>query len=253
MDDKIYNKIIAKKEFSMLPKKDVGNAFEKFNYEKYPDYEKVKLTRNLLRKVFGAFSGRRLFSRRLKDSSWILNHHISTKERAPYYNKIYQRLLINFNGTIFDLGCGVNGFSYYYFPNKIRYIGIEAIGQFVNLTNDYFKQNKINGKIYHESLFETKRIKEIIEKYSGEKIVFLFKVIDSLEVMERDYSKKLLNEIIPKVDKFVISFATRSLYSKKKFKTNKKWLIDFIKSNFKIIDDFAFGFERYLVLEYDKI
>jgi len=46
-------------------------------------------------------------------------------------------------------------------------------------------------------------------------------VIDSLEVIERNYSKKLLKEIVPLVDLVVLSFATRSLGKRSKFKCSK--------------------------------
>ena len=66
-------------------------------------------------------------------------------------------------------------------------------------------------------------------------------------MLKRDYSKELLLEITPLVDRIVVSFATRSMVSKKKFKVSRNWITDFIKDNFKIIDDFEMGDERYLV------
>ena len=38
---------------------------------------------------------------------------------------------------IFDLGAGINGFSYNYFPKGVYYVGIEAMGQLVDLMNYY--------------------------------------------------------------------------------------------------------------------
>ena len=82
MDLKIYQKITAKKEFSQLPKKDVEKAYSCFEKrqvsdeenqrfsvsktlhrkQKVLDEEKIRLTRELLHKVFGAFSSRKVFS-----------------------------------------------------------------------------------------------------------------------------------------------------------------------------------------------
>ncbi len=249
---KLIKKITSKKEFSQLPKKDVEMAFSHFDSDEFVEEEKIKLTRNLLKKVFGAFSGRRLFSRKLKEVSWVLAHHVSTKERVSYYSEIYLKLLNNFKGKInvFDLGCGVNGFSYNYFGNKkVNYIGIEAIGQLVDLTNRYFEKEKIPGKIFHFSLFELDKIKKLISMQKGKKIVFLFKIIDSLELIERDYSKKLLKEIVPLIDRIVVSFATRSLAKKEKFWADKKWLIKFIDNEFDILDTFELGSEKYIVFK----
>ena len=69
----LIKKIIMKKEFSQLPEKDVVLAFEKFNMEKYSDEEKVKLTRNLLRKVFSSFTSRKDF--------WLIHQKYRIKQR----------------------------------------------------------------------------------------------------------------------------------------------------------------------------
>ena len=68
-------------------------------------------------------------------------------------------------------------------------------------------------------------------------------------MLERNYSKKLLLEIAPLVNKVVVSFATRSMISRKKFRINRNWILDFIRNNFKILDDFELGSERYVVFE----
>ena len=81
------------------------------------------------------------------------------------------------------------------------------------------------------------------------RIVFLFKVFDSLEMLERNYSKKLLLEFVPIVDKVVISFATRSLVNRKKFLAQRKWLTNFIEDKFNVLDDFEIGGERYICFE----
>ena len=66
-------------------------------------------------------------------------------------------------------------------------------------------------------------------------------------MLERNYSKKLLIELTPLVNKVVVSFATRSLIKKTKFKAKRKWFVDFIKKNFSIVDDFELGGERYII------
>jgi len=276
MDEQLIEKITQKKEFSQLPRKDVEMAFEKFDNKKYGDEEKVKLTRKLLREVFSSFASQKLLSLRGKDFEWVLKKHVSTRERFPYYEEIYKKTLKGVKqGTIFDLGAGVNGFSYRYIDGKIKYIAVEAIGQLVDLTNDYFKKEKINGKAIQMSLFELEKLKNLIEEekgrttgvpkkgtrickqvprnisegnvYKGQKVVFLFKTLDSLEMMQRDYSKKLLKEIVPLVEKVVVSFAVRSMGSRQRFRANRKWLLDFIQDNFKVKDDFELGGERYIV------
>lgn len=249
MDKEIYEKIVAKKEFSRLPKEDVEMAFKKFDNERYSDEEKVKLTRDLLRKVYSAFTSDKLLKARNYDSDWILKKHISTKERFPYYEEIYDRILKGFKGrvNIIDLGAGVNGFSYKYFGGKVYYLAIEAIGQLVSLMNRFFDREKLNARAVHMSLFQLEKVKQLIKEIKGKKIVFLFKTIDSLEMLKRDFSKELLAEISPLVDRIIVSFATKSLGRKKKFYAKRDWIVDFIKENFEVKDDFELGGERYLV------
>lgn len=255
MDKKqLISKIISKKEFSNLPERDVELALSKFENRGYLDEEKIKLTRDLLRKVFSAFISKKLLLLKNKNPEWVLKKHLSTKERFLYYEELYKKLFnkIKGNFNIIDLGAGVNGFSYGYLKNldyKVKYVGVEAIGQLVDLTNNYFSKNKLNARTIHLSLFELDKVKKAIKKEKGYKVVFLFKTLDSLEILKKDYSKKLLIGIAPFVDKIAVSFATKSLIKKKKFKINRKWIIDFIKSNFKIIDDFELGDEKYLIFE----
>lgn len=253
-EENLIKKVIEKKEYSQLPIKDVKSVFEKFNKDDFSDEEKVKFTRDFLRKVFLGFSGRKLLVFKNKSIEEILRKHLSTRERYPYYTEVYERILKNLPDkiNILDFGAGVNGLSYD-FINKIGkqadYIGIEAIGQIVDLVNEYFKREKVKGKMIHLSLFELEKVKKIINKTDKPRVVFLFKVIDSLEKFERDYTKILLKEIVSKVDRIVISFATESWVKRKKFYVSRKWLIDFIKENWQFIDDFKLGGERYLVFE----
>ena len=247
MKKEIFEKITSKQEFSQLPKKDVEMAYSHFEKRQVSDEEKVRLTRGLLHKVFGAFGSRKLLSLKDKDPEWILRKHLSTRERMHSYKKVYERLLNEEGTTVFDLGAGINGFTHNFFPVKVDYIAIEAVGQWVKLMNYYFKTRRIEAWAIHESLFETEKIKKYLKQVKGKKIVFLFKTLDSLEMLERNYSKELLLSIAPLVEKVVVSFATESMVSRKKFGAKRSWITNFIEENFKILDDFAIGGERYIV------
>lgn len=248
--EELIKKITEKKEFSQLPKKDVEIVFSKFDKSSYIDEEKIKLTRDLLRKVFSVFTSGKLLTIKDKEPEWILRKHISTRERFEYYPELYFRLLEEFNKeniTIFDLGAGINGFSYNFFPKNTSYIGIEGMKQLVDLMNYYFKKRNLKGIAIHESLFEIEKIKKEIKQVKGKRIIFLFKIIDSLEMIKGDYSKTLLRELTPLADKVVLSFATRSLIKRQKFKANRNWIKEFIKENFELLDEFELGIEKYLV------
>ncbi|MFH1585595.1 MAG: hypothetical protein ABIB79_02420, partial [archaeon] len=51
------------------------------------------------------------------------------------------------------------------------------------------------------------------------------------------------------VKRIVVSFATRSLVSKKEFSVKRYWFENFVKKEFKIVDDFQLGGERYISFE----
>jgi len=254
--NELIEKITLKKEFSKLPKKDVELAFEKFDKKNLNDYQKLKLTRQFLRKIYSSFTSRKLLNIKDRDVEWILNKHKSTKERQHYYEEVYWRIFKKMKEkqiSVIDLGAGVNGFSYEFFKNKkINYVGVEAVGQLVELMNYFFKKMKIKGKAFHLSLFELDEVKKLIKKQKKPRVVFLFKVIDSLEIIERNYSKKLLEEIVPLVDKVVLSFATRSLGKRSKFSAQRSWIKKFIAENFEMLENFEIGGEKYLIFEKDK-
>ncbi|VVB80134.1 Ribosomal RNA methyltransferase (FmrO) [uncultured archaeon] len=254
----IISKITQKSEFSQLPEKDVELAFSKFERRQTSDEEKIKLTRDLLRKTFSVFASNKTFSLNhlnKRDEEWILKKHLSTKERFPFYEEVYTKIFQGINEkeiSIIDLGAGINGLSFNFFPKekKIKYLAVEGVGQLDALMNSYFSIKKINSaSAIKMSLFDLSELSNLIQKQKKPRIIFLFKVIDSLEMLDRDYSKKLLKEIVPFCTRLVLSFATRSLVSRKKFFVSRKWILDFINENFNLVDDFELGGERYLIIE----
>lgn len=252
--ESLLQKITSKKEFSQLPKEAVEAAFKKFDRKYLTDEEKVKKTRALLMEIFSGFGSRKLFSLRERSPEWILKKHLSTRERFPYYSELYKRVLkgLGKNISVIDLGAGVNGFSYSYFEKagfRVNYSGIEAVGQLVDLTNNYFKREKIKGHVFHFSLFDLEKVKRIVGKTRHPRVLFLFKTLDSLETLERNYSKKLILELKGKADMFVISFPTESMVKREKIRVKRTWILRFIQENFNILDDFKFGAERYILFK----
>lgn len=248
----LIKKIIERKEYSGLPLKDVEIVFKSFDKKNLSDEEKIKKTRELLRKVFSSFSSQNLFTKKIIDPEYVLRKHKSTKERFDYYSETYEKIFENKNEmvTIFDLGSGVNGFSYCFMPKKTKYVAIEGIKQLVDLNNLYFQNQKIPGKVVHGSLFDLKLIERIIKENNGKKIIFMFKIIDSLEALKRDYSKELISFILEKLqdeDKIVLSYALKSMGKRSRFKASRSWIHEFINKNCDIIDEFEFGGEKYLI------
>jgi hypothetical protein len=254
MKKEIYEAITQKKEFSQLPKKDVEIAYSHFERRQTTEEEKIRLTRNLLREVFSAFTSKKLLSGKKNEPEWVLRKHLSTRERLEFYSELYRRILKGFGKkiSIIDLGAGVNGFSYKFFKEagfEADYFGVESIGQLAKLTGNYFEKERINGRMFHSSLFDIEEVKKIIKKTEKPRVVFLFKVIDSLEMLERDFSKKLISGIAPLADRVIVSFATESLIKRKRFYAKRTWFLEFIEKNYSLTDNFELGKERYIVFE----
>src|SRR3989344_545994 len=120
MNQELYEKITQKKEFSKIPRKDVEAAMEKFEKKNLNDWQKAKMTRQFLRKIYSSFSSRKVFSSKGKSAEWYLMKHKSSKERFPYYNEVYERIFPKTGKfSVLDLGAGINGISFFtHFSNS---------------------------------------------------------------------------------------------------------------------------------------
>ena len=257
-EESVIDRIMLKKEFSKLPKQDVKKIYSVFDKRGLLTEEKIKNTRDLLRKMYTAFISGKLLTLKNKDTKWFLRKHISTEERLDYYEEIYKEIFKSkkFRGkkkkvTVIDFGCGINGFSYEYFKKigvNVSYLGIEPVGQLVDLQNNFFKKNDFSdAKCSRGSLFDLKEMKKIVSNTKKPRIGFFFKVLDSLEMLKRNYSKIVLKEIVPFFDLIIVSWATASLESKKKFYVNRNWIRKFIEEEFLVIKEFDFGIEHYVI------
>jgi len=241
----------------------------------------VKDARALLRKYFGVF----LTNRVLKGKGDLLGMHMSSKKRdyQKFYSKIFGvvgglgRLGEDFDdcrhrevGSIIDLGCGVNGFSYKYLPRGVSYVGVEAVGQLVDLTNGYFEEEGVSAEAVCMDLFDVDLVVDILKNSKKPRVVFLFQVVDALEGLERDFSKRFLLEISGECEWIVLSLPMESLGSRKKFESRRKWLVDFLSSKdgsskdysteysseprerFVIVRDFVENGERTIILKNKK-
>jgi hypothetical protein len=262
----LVEEVKKKKEFSGLPDSVVKRALEESSGD-------VKDARKILRKYFGVFLTNRVlgwkssfhrkarFTEKLvsqKSSSQsdgglvaeedILKFHISSKKRD--YGEFYSRIFLGIEnvGSVIDLGCGVNGFSYEFLPKGVFYVGIEAASQLVEKMNFYFSENKFNAKSVCLDLFDLDSVKNILVKAKKRRIGFLFQVVDALESMKRNFSKEFIFEIMKELEVLVISLPLVSLGGGKKFAVRRKWLVDFLESEFLIERDFEMFGERILVV-----
>ncbi|GIU68503.1 MAG: hypothetical protein KatS3mg001_353 [Candidatus Pacearchaeota archaeon] len=251
MSEEILKKIISKKEYSQINMNDVEKVFNLFKNKRISEEEKIKRTRRILHEIFGVFLTKKILKNKKLIPEEILKNHISTKERFPYYKKIYRRIFKGLKEfSVVDLGCGVNGFSYIFFKElgyNVNYLGIDSVTIFSEISNAFFNKNNFRGKVLETSLFSLKEIKKAIIKQKKPRVLLLMKVIDSLEKVERNHTKKLLFEISGYFERIVLSVPTESLIKRKKFLVKRNWISNFIKENFLILDSFEIPSEKFFV------
>ena len=240
----LVEEVKKKQEFSDLPDSIVKKALEKENND-------VKDARALLRKYFGVFLTNKVRKGKLSAEE-VLSSHMSSMNRN--YDEFYKKIFDGIKEThsVVDFGCGANGFSYKYLKDEIGsvdYVGVEAAGQLVDQMNEYFEDKLYLARIVHEDLFDIDKMKKILSKQNKNRAVFMFQVVDALENLEKNFSKKFIEEISSECELIVVSVPMKSLGGKIKFAVKRKWLTDFFKEKFEIKKDFELDGERIFVLE----
>lgn len=238
------DEVRKKREFSKLPDSIIERALLLSDGD-------VKQARILLRKYFGVFLTNKILKGR-GSSDDLLGAHMSSKKRE--YERFYGEI---FNedksvGSIIDLGAGMNGFSYTYLKNilgDVNYIAVEAAGQEVEHMNNYFLNNKFSGRAIVGDLFDIDKIIALLKSEKRPRVVFLFQVVDALENLERNFSKRFILEVSNNCEKIVLTLPTESLGGRKKFAVQRKWILDFLQENFIIEKDFTENGERVLIIK----
>ena len=219
MDKQLITKVKKKKIFSKLPDSLVWRVLEKNDGN-------VKLARAELRKFLGVFLSNKVLK---GEGVEVLKSHISSKGRN--YDEFYGEIFEGFGGfeSVVDLGCGVNGLSYNFlkkYVGGIVYVGLEASGQVVENVNRYFDKVGLNKKcnVIDMDLFDLEEVVKIVGGAKSPRCVFMLQVIDALEALEKNYSKKLLlklKKVLDKGDVVVISMPLKSISGRKKFEARR--------------------------------
>jgi len=234
--------IKQKKEFSKLPDSVIRNALKKSQGD-------IKLARANLRKYIGLFLTNKIIKAKITDEK-ILKSHISSKKRdyKVFYEEIFEE--IKNPNSIIDLGAGVNGFSYKYLKEvveRIDYIAIEASGQLVDQMNTFFKKNRYPARAFSKDITNLRGLNSVINETKKPRTIFLFQVIDALENFEKNFSKKLLDELKKTASTIIITLPLESIGKQKKFQVQRKWLLEFLEEKFTIKKDFKLFSERILI------
>ena len=155
----------------------------------------------------------------------LLSSHKSTKERLSSYNLLYKKLFPHTHPKkILDLGCGLNPFSYPYMGiDYVEYFAVEASSLDCLFLQRYFDGVSnfcgLRGLAIHANLLD-------VPTFPSSDVCFLFKVLDSLESLERNITFPLLSSIDASF--FVASFPTKTLSGKPLSKKRLTWFLSFL-------------------------
>ena len=215
---------------------EINNYLKKNKIEKVTKQD-IKEIRNQLHKLYSSYqtskkNKRQKYFKELEQNinnldiiNKILSTNISTKERLEDYENIYNEIF-NITGNpkiIVDIGCGLNPISYPYMNlNELTYYAFEIDNEDINFLNEFFnimKNQGLNGKA---QILNVRNLQEIVHLPSSD-IIFLFKVIDLIDLKNHKPSEELIKILISKTKFIVASFATKTISKKSMNFPNRKW------------------------------
>jgi predicted RNA methylase len=240
----LENKILLKLKLSekKLTKNTEGKTYAQYRRNKECKTI-ISETRKYLRNIYGVFIKKQLEDEVFKEEldeekiNELLEAHQSTSERKQYYQEFYKQIFevltedgLAENYKLLDLACGFNPFSYEKIPVKPReYTAIDLSKSDMEKINLFFKKTKINGKAMPFDLLSSE-FNNWLDKNNNYDVVFLLKALDSLEVVERHSSKKLLSKL--KAKYVVVTFPKLTIGGKQSIADNKRnWFETFCKAN----------------------
>ncbi len=257
VDKKFVKKILAEyiqENPEFMEKVDSSKSLEEFQRSQEYD-DMLKEVRARLREVYGAFMLSKYEEieeglEGLRENQSVANHckilsmHRSSKERLPFYERIYEKIfdMTGYPDVILDIACGLNPFSYPFLGCEPDYFACDISPKLAEYINEYFEMRQIKGEAFVQDMTK------IDETNLPEADVsFLFKTLDSLESLEWDVSKRVL-ENIP-VDYLAISFARQSLGGGQTIHGQRDWVEEIFLENNWDFDFFQFQNESFYVVD----
>lgn len=157
----------------------------------------------------------------------LLSLTLSTKERLNDYKNLYKEIfkITNKPKTITDLGSGLNPLSYPLMdPDNLTYYSYDIDNEDINFLNDYFEIMKplgLSGKAEILDVRDLNKIKKIPES----DIIFLFKLVDLIDIRNHKPSEEIITTLFEKNKSryIVASFATKTLTRKPMNFPKRKW------------------------------
>jgi predicted methyltransferase len=233
-----------KSELSGLADKAIEDALEKYlrknnlrkenlnNFSKSDIKLIVKDLRSHLRLSVGqyrhSFSEQRSLLEEDKNLE-LLKTHSSTLERADFYPKLKKLIKELKIKSILDLGCGLNPIALASLVEK--YSALDINESDINLVNNFFKKNNINGKAW---VYDLRNIKE--NDIPSADLCLLLKMFDVLEKKGHKLAEKIILNV--KCKYFLMSFSTKTLSGRAMNHPQRGWierLLQRLSFHFKVL------------------
>ena len=205
-------------------------------------YKKIiKEVRASLRKVYGLFrtqeqelKRKELVEQMLSSpaqlqtiSKSILNTHSSTRERLPFYEKLYAAIfkITGKPATILDLGCGINPFSIPLMNlAKLNYYAYDLSEDEIETLNQFFKYLHTQNSSFTgiAGILDVQHWVKLPDLGKVD-VCFLFKMTD---VLDRSKGHKVTELVIQNVPAryVVLSFPTKTMSGKKMNVPQRNWV-----------------------------
>lgn len=205
-------------------------------------YKKIiKEVRASLRKVYGLFRTQEQELKRkelveemlssparLKTiSQSILNTHSSTRERLPFYEKLYAAIfkITGKPATILDLGCGINPFSIPLMNlAKLNYYAYDLSEDEIETLNQFFEYLHVRNSSFTgiAGILDVLQWAKLSELGKVD-VCFLFKMTD---VLDRGKGHKVTELVIRNVPAryVILSFPTHTMSGKKMNVPQRPWV-----------------------------
>lgn len=225
LDDSYVENVLVK-YFSQNKKLEKKLLEKELNPKSKEFKETIKEVRAKLREVYGVFQKEDAHKReellhfyslakgkgeKLKQLDSLLRTHQSTYERVNAYPTLFKELFKDLDSVenILDLGCGFNPLAYRWLGCEPKYTASDISSQDMTLLQEFFDFEEIEGETKKCNLLNEE---ERTELFAGNwDVVFMFKLVDTLESQQRHISKKIITELREKCSCIIISFPMVSI------------------------------------------
>lgn len=249
-DEFIKKKILAKIDTKTKEKLLAAKSVAQFSRSK--EYNSLRsAVRKELRETYGVFELetrdlRKKLLEQLKNTKGnseekdlvvreLLATHQSSRERLPFYSLFYEELKKRITewDTVLELGCGLNPISYPLLVEKIgttpKYICCDIASSDMRFLTEYFTTMNITGEARVLDAHEHEAVEKLVSEEKPD-VVFMLKLLDTLESTQRHSTKKLLPRIATHTKYLVVSFATISLGGGKTIGDDKRaWFENYLE------------------------